>query len=216
MDASEYVSLLEYLKSPRPRTLPDPGMPCVRIEVVDAQWEEQLTSDLLAVESWLNPMRKATRRAAMLCLLELLLRQGLNPQPDDLLASIGQIDYGSLEQTAPFLQHWASISGREPTTLARLWRGFWQARLMLVDGDATDFECPVGVGAGLQLHRHLGALLTSSNAQDVQSSVADALGRIGPDAREAVPALNHALADENPHVRRNAANALRRIENPYF
>jgi HEAT repeat protein len=37
------------------------------------------------------------------------------------------------------------------------------------------------------------------------------LGRIGPDARAAIPALEKALSDEDDEVRREAAKALGRI-----
>lgn len=47
---------------------------------------------------------------------------------------------------------------------------------------------------------------------DTRSVVAEALGAIGPGARQAVPALKKALADPDPSVRADAAEALKRIE----
>src|SRR5947207_8043975 len=41
---------------------------------------------------------------------------------------------------------------------------------------------------------------------------AELLGRMGPSAKEAVPALKPLLGDENPRVRAVAAVALRKIE----
>ncbi len=52
--------------------------------------------------------------------------------------------------------------------------------------------------------------LTDQNAS-VRRKAAIALGRIGPAAKEAVPALITALKDENKYVRRVAAEALGRI-----
>ncbi len=42
---------------------------------------------------------------------------------------------------------------------------------------------------------------------DVRRSAADALGRIGPEAKAAVPALSEALKDEDPDVRLSAVRA---------
>jgi HEAT repeat protein len=47
----------------------------------------------------------------------------------------------------------------------------------------------------------------------VRSPSAYALGRIGPAAKAALPALTKALRDSDGHVRINAADALRRIDN---
>jgi len=46
----------------------------------------------------------------------------------------------------------------------------------------------------------------------IRMQAARALGRIGAPARQAIPALRHALADPNAAVQRAAAEALRRIE----
>jgi HEAT repeat protein len=43
---------------------------------------------------------------------------------------------------------------------------------------------------------------------------ASALGHLGPDATEAMPALTHALKDADPYVRDHAAEALKRIDLP--
>src|SRR5439155_3976790 len=40
------------------------------------------------------------------------------------------------------------------------------------------------------------------------------LGRMGPVAKEAVPALKTLLSNENPRVRAAAADALKKIESP--
>jgi HEAT repeat protein len=45
----------------------------------------------------------------------------------------------------------------------------------------------------------------------VRTEAARALGRIGPEAKSAVPALNAALKDREPLVAREAAEALKRI-----
>jgi HEAT repeat protein len=47
----------------------------------------------------------------------------------------------------------------------------------------------------------------------IRSPAAYSLGRIGPAAKAAVPALTKALRDTDGHVRINAADALRRIDN---
>ena len=47
--------------------------------------------------------------------------------------------------------------------------------------------------------------------RDVRRSAADALGKIGPPAAEAVPALAAALHDPDEDVRRSAADALGKI-----
>src|SRR5262245_41109967 len=52
--------------------------------------------------------------------------------------------------------------------------------------------------------------LQSQNA-DVRGSAADALGQIGSDAKEAMPALIAALKDQDANVRRYAAHALGQI-----
>ncbi|MFQ5795664.1 MAG: HEAT repeat domain-containing protein [Candidatus Bipolaricaulia bacterium] len=46
---------------------------------------------------------------------------------------------------------------------------------------------------------------------DVRQEAAEALGKIGPDARDAVPALVEALRDEDWSVRQFSAWALRKI-----
>jgi len=46
----------------------------------------------------------------------------------------------------------------------------------------------------------------------VRASAAAALGQLGPDASEAIPALREALEDSRPLVRSLADDALRRIE----
>ena len=46
----------------------------------------------------------------------------------------------------------------------------------------------------------------------VRSSAAGALGKIGPLAKEAVPALKKALEDDDAGVREAAAEALRKIQ----
>src|SRR5262249_10855572 len=55
------------------------------------------------------------------------------------------------------------------------------------------------------------AALSREKAAGVRRLVAVALGRIGPDAREAVPTLGAALKDTSPEVRAAAAEALFRI-----
>ena len=57
------------------------------------------------------------------------------------------------------------------------------------------------------------ALITALGDADegVRRSAAEALGRIGPAAAEAVPALITALGDADAEVRRSAAEALGRI-----
>jgi HEAT repeat protein len=57
------------------------------------------------------------------------------------------------------------------------------------------------------------ALIDSLNhgASLTRATAAAALGSIGPDAREAVPALEHALTDDDPVVKICVASALRDI-----
>lgn len=50
----------------------------------------------------------------------------------------------------------------------------------------------------------------------IRGAAADALGIIGPDAREALPALQALAADPNPYVRVPVLNALRRIDPEQF
>ena len=47
---------------------------------------------------------------------------------------------------------------------------------------------------------------------DVRSLAADALGAIGPAAKEAIPALKEAMADKSPDVRDSATQAIKKIE----
>ena len=46
----------------------------------------------------------------------------------------------------------------------------------------------------------------------VRGDAVEALGRIGPDAKMAVPALNELLKDANESVRKAAAEALEKIK----
>jgi HEAT repeat protein len=54
--------------------------------------------------------------------------------------------------------------------------------------------------------------LQSPNIADERVLAAQALARIGPDARAAVPALKRALESKDPEVREEAAKALSRID----
>ncbi len=47
---------------------------------------------------------------------------------------------------------------------------------------------------------------------NVRAAAARALGRIGPEAKAAVPALSKALKDNNADVRRAAARALKQMQ----
>ena len=47
---------------------------------------------------------------------------------------------------------------------------------------------------------------------DVRGRAVWVLGKIGPEAKAAVPALIEALKDEEEHIRRNAAEARKRIQ----
>jgi HEAT repeat protein len=58
----------------------------------------------------------------------------------------------------------------------------------------------------------LGELQKFLEYMDVRTAAADALGAIGPDAREAVPALLEARKDSRRTVRQAAVRALRRID----
>ncbi len=60
------------------------------------------------------------------------------------------------------------------------------------------------------------ALITALRDEhaDVRLDGAEALGRIGPAAAEAMPALITALRDEHADVRRGVAEALKRIGPP--
>ncbi|MDP6446655.1 MAG: HEAT repeat domain-containing protein, partial [Pirellulaceae bacterium] len=51
----------------------------------------------------------------------------------------------------------------------------------------------------------------TSNDAEVRAQAADVLGRIGPDANEAIPELIILLDDESGPVRRSAARALGQI-----
>jgi HEAT repeat protein len=50
------------------------------------------------------------------------------------------------------------------------------------------------------------------DSDDVRQRAIRALGRIGPRAKAAVPALSQALKDKNAQVRKVAADALRKID----
>ena len=46
----------------------------------------------------------------------------------------------------------------------------------------------------------------------VRGEIAESLGEIGPDAKDAAPALTALLKDKNKDVRKNAAEALKKIQ----
>ena len=60
-------------------------------------------------------------------------------------------------------------------------------------------------------HRTAESSRMKDESWGTRCSVAEALGLIGPDAKDAVPALVEALKDENINVRRYAAGALGQI-----
>ena len=58
------------------------------------------------------------------------------------------------------------------------------------------------------------ALIEALKSEDASQSAARALGNIGPEAKEAVPALIEALKDKDGWVRKNAEQALEKINTP--
>jgi HEAT repeat protein len=56
--------------------------------------------------------------------------------------------------------------------------------------------------------------LLSNDDNRVRQVAAEALGRFGPAAGSALPALQRALSDPDPDVRRVAGDAILDIENP--
>src|SRR5579859_5871605 len=79
----------------------------------------------------------------------------------------------------------------------------------------TDSHPQVRVNAALALIDAMTQVENSKKVRPINISVrcqaARALGKIGPEARDAVPVLADALLDQDPHVRQNAAFALGQI-----
>ena len=57
----------------------------------------------------------------------------------------------------------------------------------------------------------LTTLLKDKNGS-IRCGAADRLGRIGPDAKSAIPALSELLNDENEDIRKAASEALEKIQ----
>ena len=64
---------------------------------------------------------------------------------------------------------------------------------------------------GKEIVPHMIALL-KDDTWEMRRGAAWILGKVGPEAKDAVPALTEALNDSNPAVRTNAQEALKRIK----
>ena len=67
------------------------------------------------------------------------------------------------------------------------------------------------LGMGKEIVPHMIALL-KDDTWEMRRGSAWVLGKLGPDAKDAVPALTEALNDPNDAVRRRAAEALKKIK----
>lgn len=88
---------------------------------------------------------------------------------------------------------------RLPVTPAEVYRGRAMAGYSLLGGAAAA-DVP-----------RLIQLLNSQKSTEVQCCIAGVLGSMGPNAREAIPALMNAVTNQNAGVRRSAVFALRNI-----
>lgn len=105
------------------------------------------------------------------------------------------------------------ITGRvkgEPFYLDRS-AAAWERELSQADENArvkATEELVAGKAAAVPV---LGAVLRSAGESEARWRAADALGRIGADAREAGPELIHALDDADPLVKKVAAQSLEKL-----
>jgi HEAT repeat protein len=82
---------------------------------------------------------------------------------------------------------------------------------VLARGGDEAKQTVVGILGGIRDARAVPALIGALGDPSLKRIAAEALGDIGPDAREAVPALAAVLSDENESVRQAACDALGKI-----
>jgi HEAT repeat protein len=88
---------------------------------------------------------------------------------------------------------------------------YWAARALAAMGPAAGEAVPALMGALRTTFPDRGLQGPDRYYADARSACAEALGRIGAEAKIALPALREALADEEPSVREAAQEAIDRI-----
>jgi TonB family protein len=90
----------------------------------------------------------------------------------------------------------------------------WRYSPTLLDGRAVPVIMTVTVNFEHSRHVRLGELIDSLRNKDeyIREAAAQTLGRLGPQAAEAVPALMKAVHDESERVRKAAAEALESVQ----